>query len=88
MGLIAAEMIRKLSDSLLLPFSVETYADELYVEFMEFQNKFGQNLNNLNIYLDKLELAISNFTLEARRFQSKLAKIDTNKLTHILLFIE
>jgi hypothetical protein len=79
MGLIAVEMIRKLSDSLILPFSPETYADELYFEFMEFQNRFAIELNNWNISLFRLELAISNFTLEARRFQSKLSEIDINK---------
>lgn len=87
MGLIAVEMIRKLSDSPILPFNPETYADELYIEFMEFQNKFGNELHNWNISLSKLELAISNFTVEARHFQSKLSTSDTNKFPIFFLIL-
>ena len=79
MAAIVAETAYTLSSSLILPFNCMTYANQLDREFVKLKDKYGSKLESLNISLDRLDLAISNFTSVAKDFHKRLEAIDKSK---------
>ena len=78
-GTIAAELLRTLSDSLILPIDVVTYAKEVRKEFANFEKSYKPTMDSLEIKLDQFKQAIDNLNTEAANFQNRLDKIDRTK---------
>ena len=79
-GVIAAEMIRRLSDSLVLPFNLVTYAYEVEKEYNSFEKTHLDLLKNeLNITLEYFKEAVQNLILAAKEFHKRLNETDKTK---------
>ena len=78
-GTIAAELLRTLSDSLILPIDVVTYAKEVQSEYASFEKTYKPTLDSLNITLGQFKQAIDNLNTVAVNFQDRLNKIDRTK---------
>ena len=78
-GIISGELLRRMSDSLILPFNLYTYARELEKEYNAFEVDYKIDLDTLNISLIELKASISNFTNTAKVFHERLEKVDKNK---------
>ena len=78
-SIINGELLRRMSDSLILPFNLNTYAKELKKEYESFELEYKKDLDNLRISLVELKSSISNFTHVAENFHKRLDLIDRNK---------
>ena len=79
MTIIASELTRRMSDSLILPFNINTYAEELQKEFDYFKANYNSLLSSLSIGLDELSYSIKNFTLASQNFHKRLSQSDKTK---------
>ncbi len=73
---ISTELIRRLSDSLILPFNCNNYAQELTEAYHEFEKANLQYLNMINVSVVYFKKSIENFTAIASDFTNRLSKID------------
>ena len=78
-GIINGELLRRMSDSLILPFNLNTYANELRKEYASFERDYKSDLDRLKISLSALDASISNFTRTAENFHNRLSSIDKTK---------
>ncbi|CAF0930021.1 unnamed protein product [Brachionus calyciflorus] len=78
-GVIVAELLRRLSEHLILPFNVERFSKELKSEYTSFEREYKQDLLELNIKLDQLEYSIQNLTKVSADFTKRLKSIDKTK---------
>ena len=86
-GIIAAEIIRKISDSLILPFNVKTYANELVREYKDFEEKHKNLLENeLKITLDYFRSSIYNLSAAAEDFHKRLSNVDQSQYHLIRMY--
>ncbi len=76
MGLVAAETIRSLSSSLIIPLNAATYALQLNTEFAKFELKYRSVFKNLNISLGDLSKSLADFSQTAQKFQSRVDNVD------------
>ena len=79
MTIVASELARRMADSLILPFNINTYASELKKEMEYFLEDNESLLNELNINLDYLIKSINDFALEADSFHKRLSQADKTK---------
>jgi hypothetical protein len=79
MGIVAAETIRSMSSSLILPFNCVTYAQQLIKEFEKFSSKYKSKLDELNIHIDNLNKTINDFLTAATKFHHRLELLDKTK---------
>lgn len=88
-AIIAAELLRTLSDSLILPFNFKIYANELIREYDDFEKEFKTVLNDeLNITLDYLRSSVYNLSSVADNFHRRLSGVDKSKYHLIRMFNE
>ena len=86
-GIISAEIIRTISDSLILPFNVKTYANELIREYKAFEEKNKDFMENeLKIKLDYFRSSIYNLSSAAESFHKRLSAVDKTKYHLIRMF--
>ena len=78
-GIISAELLRKVSDTLILPYNFNTYAKQLMIEYEAFEADNKKDLDSLGIKYDDIKHAINNFTLAASNFHKRLNSIDKTK---------
>lgn len=78
-GIISAELLRKVSDTLILPYNFNTYAKQLMIEYEAFEDENKKDLDRLGIKYDDIKHAINNFTLAASNFHKRLNSIDKTK---------
>lgn len=78
-GIISGELLRRMSDSLILPFNLNTYAKELRKEYDAFESEYKSDLHSLNISLLELRASVDNFTKTARDFHERLSMVNKNK---------
>lgn len=83
MTTIIGEMTRRVSEALILPFDCVTYAKSIENEFKGFINNYKADLDDFQIDLMPLKLAISNFTRNAQDFHSRLNSLDKTKLARL-----
>ncbi len=76
MGIVAAETIRSMSSSLILPFNCVTYAQQLQKEFDKFLSKHKPKLDELNISTYNLNKSINDFMTAANKFHYRLGLLD------------
>ena len=76
MGIVAAETIRSMSSSLILPFNCVTYAKQLQKEFEKFSAKYKSKLDELNISTDNLNKSINDFMTATTKFHYRLGLLD------------
>ena len=79
MTIVIGELVRRLSDSLILPFNCISYSNEIQREFDNFVKENKLFLNELNISLDMFELAVKNFSSSTFKFHQKLNQLDKKK---------
>ena len=79
MSIITAELARRIADSLILPFNLNTYAQALKEEYDSFELNYKSDLDKLNINLESLSYAVKNFTLVAANFHKRLDLADKTK---------
>jgi len=80
MSIIVAELTRRIADSLILPFNLNTYAQALQEEYDSFERKYISDLDKLNITLESLKYSVRNFTHVAESFHKRLDLADKTKL--------
>ena len=73
---VVAELARRLSDSLILPFNCINYATDMKKMLDDLKIKYGTVLDQQKISLTDLEAVINNFGKAAASFHSRLEKID------------
>ena len=83
---MAAESVRRLANSLILPFNVTRYATVLQAEFIDFQNEYQDVLDSLNIKLDHLKHSLDSFKDVAEKFHERLAQSDKTMYHLIRMF--
>lgn len=76
---VVAELARILSDSVILPFNCSNYAVDMRSMLAELKAKYEISLLQKNISLKGLEEAINFFSTAAKKFHSRLAKVDKTK---------
>jgi hypothetical protein len=76
MATISSELIRRLSDSLILPFNCNNYARELEKALDQFEKTHSAYLNKMNISFDYFKASVHNFTLASSYFMKRLSKLD------------
>ena len=74
-----AEAIRRLSESLILPFNCKRYANVLKEEYFIFEKEYQEFFDKIGVKLDKLKSSIQSFGLEAEKFHTRLYSIDLTK---------
>lgn len=79
LGIIVGELLRRLSEQLILPFNVSRFSLQLQQEYESFRSEYKSYLTGLGIQLDLLENSINNLTLVAAKFNERLEKIDKSK---------
>lgn len=79
LGVIVGELLRRLTEQLILPFNVHRFSLQLEKEYESFKNDHKEYLNGLGIQLDLLENSISNLTLVSKNFHQRLNSIDKSK---------
>ena len=79
MALIISEMVRQLSDSLILPFNCIRYAKQLEIELGLLKYQFKKEIDNNVFSFTKLDYAISNFTRAAKHFHQLVRTLDKNE---------
>ena len=77
------EVIRQLSEGLLLPFNCVTYAKDLEYEYSNFEKTYQADFEAFQIDLNPLRWAISNFTKSATEFHKRLDSIDKSKYSFL-----
>ncbi|XP_078659044.1 aminopeptidase NAALADL1-like [Branchiostoma floridae x Branchiostoma belcheri] len=75
---VAIETVRRLADSLILPFDLLAFADKLQAYLTGVRLEHGDILTAQGVSLDYLESAVTNFTSAAVRLDRKI--VDVNKL--------
>ncbi|KAI8521836.1 Aminopeptidase naaladl1 [Branchiostoma belcheri] len=75
---VAIETVRRLADSLILPFDLLAFADKLQAYLTGVRLEHGEILTAQGVSLDYLESAVTNFTSAAVRLDRKI--VDVNKL--------
>ncbi|CAH1792636.1 unnamed protein product [Owenia fusiformis] len=70
-----AEIVMKLADELILPIDVNDYAKDIKTK-LEQTKSFEDTLNENDIFLDKLNEAVNNFTRATEAFNEELANLD------------
>lgn len=79
-GIISAEILRTLSDSLILPFNLVTYANEVKKEYDLFEKAYSDLLENeLNITLKYFNESVENLILASKSFHQRLNDADKTK---------
>ena len=78
-GVIVGELLRRLTEQLILPFNVSRFAKELEKEYSSFEDDYKIYLAGLNIKLDQLEFSIKNLTKVSGDFMNRLSSIDKSK---------
>ena len=74
---VSGEIVRNLSDSLVLPFRVSSYGRGLELNRQALNKDYGQYLNeNLSGMYHLLQEVITNFTTDATDFELRLRNID------------
>ncbi|KAL5009287.1 hypothetical protein ScPMuIL_014868 [Solemya velum] len=79
-GKVCGEILRSLSDSVILPFNMSDYADKLTDMYDSLNTTHGDTLRQRDIRLDYLDEAISQFSTEAIAFNTKVGNIDKTNL--------
>lgn len=74
-----AELLRRLSEHLVLPFNAVTYSQVLENEFNAFENENIAELTDIGINIDHMKWAVSNFSKSAKEFHKRLDNIDREK---------
>ena len=85
-GIISSELLRRMTDRLILPFNCVNYANELIKEYKHFEETYKNDLNQLNIGLDHFKAAVYNFSWNANEFHKRLDAIDKQKFHLIRAF--
>lgn len=78
LGQIVSEMCRNLADSLIVPFDVLDFANELNELVRSLDKDHGQLLRNNAVRFEWLEQAAQNFTAEARKFKTLVDNVNKN----------
>ncbi len=78
-GILSAELMRRISDRIILPFNSKSYANELINEFEHFESVYKEDFKNLNISLDDFRASVYNFSVNANDFHRRLANIDKKR---------
>ena len=73
---ISTELIRRLSDSLILPFNCNNYAKELNEAYNQFESDNLEYLNKMNVTIVHFKNSIENFTSIASEFMIRLKNLD------------
>ena len=73
---VVAELARRLSDDLILPFNCINYATDMKSMLDDLKINYGEILNEQNISLNPLQEVINNYENAARKFHQRLDKID------------
>ncbi len=79
-GLVSGELVRRLADSLVLPFNCKRYAKVLQSEYKTFKSNNGLQLEKLNVSLNHLEAALNQFEQVSHKFNARLNSVDRSKL--------
>ncbi len=79
MSIISSELLRRMADSLILPFNLNAYAQALQEEYDYFEGQYKRDLDALSINLESLKYAVKNFTLAAENFHKRLNLADKTK---------
>ncbi|XP_033733442.1 N-acetylated-alpha-linked acidic dipeptidase 2-like [Pecten maximus] len=77
-GQVAAEMTRNLADSLIVPFNVNDFSQQLQILVEVLDNEYGQFLRSHGVHFDWLQEAANNFSAEAVEFQTRVDSVDMN----------
>jgi hypothetical protein len=73
---VVAELARRLSDSLILPFNCNNYATDMKNMMADLKKTYGSELNSQGISLNDLEEVINNYEKASLKFHERLDKID------------
>jgi hypothetical protein len=76
---LSAELVRRVSGALVLPFDTSVFGSELENYYDKFSAKYKSQLESLNVSLADLERAVQGFKRETRNFDQKLLLIDRNQ---------
>ncbi|XP_035670484.1 aminopeptidase NAALADL1-like [Branchiostoma floridae] len=91
---VAIETVRVLSDSMILPFDLLSFADKMQAYLTGVQLEHGEVLTAQGVSLEYLESAVTNFTSAAVRLErkigdvNKLNPLDVRALNDKLLYLE
>ena len=86
--MISGELVRRLADSLILPFNCSRYASVLNDEYQIFKKQYQNDFKILNIELNHIEKVLGDFAQESRKFHERLNSIDKKKYHLIRIFNE
>ncbi len=78
-GRISAEIVRRISSALVLPFDTSVFGIELEKYLNKFSDTFSAKLTVMNISLTDLENAVENFKKETKSFDLRLKLFDRNQ---------
>ncbi|XP_035667164.1 putative N-acetylated-alpha-linked acidic dipeptidase [Branchiostoma floridae] len=76
MARISGELVRRLADSLVLPYDCRKYGPSLSAFLQATEQDFGSMLYNQGISIDALRSAVDNYTSAAEGFQRRVQAID------------
>ncbi|XP_071956674.1 putative N-acetylated-alpha-linked acidic dipeptidase [Antedon mediterranea] len=86
-GHIMGELMRALSDSLIIPMSCVDYATDVEMYFNNLKSgEIGKRILEENVSLDEFESAVNNFTSAAAGFEERLSKVDKTNPIEIRMF--
>lgn len=78
-ALISGELVRRLADSLILPFNCTRYAHVLNNEYAKFKKVHLDDFKSLNLSFYHIEEALNSFELNSRVFHKRINAIDRKK---------
>ncbi len=78
-GRIAAEIVRRVSSALVLPFDTSVFGTELERYMEKFSTTFNVKLAAMNITLTDLASAVESFKKETKMFDQRLQLFDRNQ---------
>jgi hypothetical protein len=80
MTIIVSEIVRKISDSVIIPFDCITYGKQMKIELDSLKVQYKKEINDLNLKsFKKINLAIENFTQAATEFHNRISSLDKNE---------
>jgi len=77
---MSAELMRRITDNIILPFNCKSYANELINEVEIFQSAFEEDFKEINISLNDFRASIYNFSVNANDFHRRLEIVDKRRL--------
>ncbi|XP_060067563.1 putative N-acetylated-alpha-linked acidic dipeptidase [Ylistrum balloti] len=78
LGQVVSEVCRNLADSLIIPFDVNDFADQLENMVSSLDNEYGKLLRDNGVRFEWLQQAAQNFTNEAKRFTDLVNNVNKN----------